>query len=103
MLAWGGPSLPALRDALAGAVSAATSGRAAPGSLGELFAALGDDLHRPVEVFGLLHLAANSTGLVEDEAATEEYHTVRPDGTTRTLRVARITVDAATSELEEQP
>lgn len=90
MLAWGGPSLPALREAL----TAATAPGAPPGSpatLGEVFASLGADLQRPVEIFGLLHLAANVKNLSEADGV-EDYVTLRPDGTTRTLRVPRMVV-----------
>lgn len=92
MLAWGGPSLAALADALQ---ASGTDPRVA--TLGDLFADLPEDLRRPVEVFGLLHLAALA-GHEPDPHDTETYPTVRPDGTTRLLDVPRTPIGAATPE-----
>ena len=84
LMAQGGPQLPALRqrldDALADLVPAA--------SLGEVFGGLEPSLRRPVEIFGLLHLAADHDW--EPEAATEAYAAVRPDGTRRAFEVPRL-------------
>lgn len=55
-----------------------------PASGGALFTELPAALRRPVEIFGVLHLATNTDDLdVTDKA--EAYETVRPDGTRRTL------------------
>lgn len=84
--AQGGPSLPALRErldeALADLVPAAT--------LGEVFGTLEDALRRPVEIFGLLHLAADRGWSVEEPTAAEAYGAIRPDGTARTFAVPRL-------------
>jgi hypothetical protein len=84
LMAQGGPQLPALRrrldDALADLVPA--------GSLGEVFAGLEPSLRRPVEIFGLLHLAADHGW--EPEDAAESYAAVRHDGSRRTFAVPRL-------------
>jgi hypothetical protein len=84
LMSQGGPQLPALRrrldDALADLVPA--------GSLGEVFDGLEASLRRPVEIFGLLHLAADHDWQPED--ATESYASVRPDGSRRTFAVPRL-------------
>ncbi len=92
MLAWGGPSLAALSEALG---AAGSNPRIA--SLGELFGALPAELRRPVEVFGLLHLAALA-GHEPAAEGTETYTTVRPDGTTRVLAVPRTQLSPAHPE-----
>lgn len=83
LMAQGGPQLGSLRqrleDALADLLPA--------GSLGELFDGLEPSLRRPVEIFGLLHLAADHAW--ETEQATESYAAVRPDGSRRTFAVPR--------------
>lgn len=83
LMAQGGPQLGSLRqrleDALADLVPA--------GSLGELFEGLEPSLRRPVEIFGLLHLAADRAW--ETEEATESFAAVRPDGSRRTFAVPR--------------
>jgi hypothetical protein len=84
LMAQGGPQLPALRhrldDALADLVPAA--------SLGQVFAGLEPSLRRPVEIFGLLHLAAEQDW--PQEEATESYAAVRHDGSRRTFTVPRL-------------
>jgi len=84
LMAQGGPQLPALRqrldDALADLVPAA--------SLGEVFGGLEPSLRRPVEIFGLLHLAADRGW--EHEEAPEPYAAVRHDGSRRTFAVPRL-------------
>lgn len=84
LMAQGGPQLAALRqrldDALADLVPAA--------SLGELFDRLEPSLRRPVEIFGLLHLAADRGWVSED--AVEQFTAVRHDGTRRTFAVPRL-------------
>jgi hypothetical protein len=89
LLAQGGPSLPALRDRLDAALGSGTDGTggALAGSLGELFAALEDPLRRPVEILGLLHLAAERDLAA---AGVELYRARRPDGSTRDFVVPRV-------------
>ena len=83
LMAQGGPQLGSLRqrleDALRDLLPAA--------SLGELFDSLEPSLRRPVEIFGLLHLAADHEWRTED--AVEAFAAVRPDGSTRTFAVPR--------------
>ena len=58
-------------------------------TLGALFDDFDPSLRRPVEIFGLLHLATNLPGLESHDDA-ETYRTVRADGTTRNLAVPRV-------------
>ena len=89
--AQGGPSIPELRRRLAEALSGGGEG-----SLGEVFAGLDDELRRPVEILGLLHLAAQSE--LPAAGGTEPYLTVRPDGTERTFAVPRVLVSATDAQ-----
>jgi hypothetical protein len=85
LLLQGGPTLEALRDAL----NAGLTGPEIVKSLGALFGSLEPQLRRPVEVFGLLHLATNR----DDVAATDGsdiYAAQRPDGTPRPLTGPKI-------------
>ncbi|WP_121258905.1 DUF3375 domain-containing protein [Nocardioides ferulae] len=84
LLTQGGPQLGTLRQRL----DAARSALLPAGSLGELFAALEPSLRRPVEIFGLLHLAAERGWRAEHTA--ERFGAVRPDGSTRTFAVPRL-------------
>lgn len=79
----GGPQLGDLRDRL----DRVLAGLTPPGSLGALFGELEPSLRRPVEIFGLLHLAAARDWVAEKE--TEAYPAVRPDGSVRTFAVPR--------------
>jgi hypothetical protein len=81
----GGPNLSAFRELLA----AALQGQEAI-SAGEIFAGAGDDLRRPVEVFGLLHIAA-ATGAPDpgDCGETDLFEAVRPDRSRRSFTTAR--------------
>lgn len=92
--AQGGPSISELRRALAALPAGATF------SAGAVFNELAEQLRRPVEVLGVLHLAANDLGLQVEDDATETYRTIRPDGSTRDLLVPRVTTptDASTQE-----
>lgn len=83
LMAQGGPQLGSLRQRLDDAL-----GDLLPaGSLGELFEALEPSLRRPVEIFGLLHLAADREWETED--VLESFAAVRPDGSRRTFAVPR--------------
>lgn len=86
LMAQGGPQLSTLRDRLSDALSALLPA----GSLGELFDGLEPSLRRPVEIFGLLHLAADHAWETEDVA--EEFAAVRPDGSKRTFSVPRMAI-----------
>lgn len=83
VMAQGGPQLTSLRrrldDSLASLLPA--------GSLGELFDVFEPSLRRPVEIFGLLHLAADRAWVAVDDV--EVFETVRPDGSQRTFAVPR--------------
>jgi hypothetical protein len=83
LMAQGGPQLASLRQRLEDTL---TSLRPA-GSLGELFDGLEPSLRRPVEILGLLHLAADRDWETED--TLESFAAVRPDGTRRTFTVPR--------------
>ncbi|KRA32522.1 MULTISPECIES: DUF3375 domain-containing protein [unclassified Nocardioides] len=84
LMAQGGPQLSSLRQRLEDALTALLPA----GSLGELFEGLEPSLRRPVEIFGLLHLAADREWEPEDVA--EEFAAVRPDGSLRTFSVPRM-------------
>jgi len=76
----GGPSMPALRAAVAAAASGDSASAAA------IFESLPDELRRPVEVFGLMQLAAAAGALDEVSAGQEGIvEAVRVDGTRRRL------------------
>lgn len=98
----GGPSLGQLRFAVQEALAAPD--RAA--SLGELFATLDDELRRPVEILGLLHVAANTRGLPPAGQERESFVAVRPDGTRREFLVPvvplRVTVPDGAPDDGEQ-
>lgn len=81
LMAQGGPQLASLRERL----DAAVADLVPAASLGELFDRLEPSLRRPVEIFGLLHLAADRGW--ETQEAVESFATIRPDGTTRTFGV----------------
>lgn len=83
LMAQGGPQLASLRQRLDQALSSLLPA----GSLGELFDSLEPSLRRPVEILGLLHLAADRDWETED--ALESFAAVRPDGTRRTFTVPR--------------
>jgi hypothetical protein len=73
----GGPNLPELRRQVA---------IAAPGcTAAEMFNDLPEQLRRPVEVLGLLHAAADRDAPYRPQEQTQQYLTLRPDGTTRTF------------------
>lgn len=83
LLAQGGPKLASLRERLDAALDSALP----VASLGELFDELEPSLRRPVEIFGLLHLAADHGW--HPEETLEQFAAVRPDGSRRTFAVPR--------------
>ena len=83
LLAQGGPKLSSLRER----IDALVASTLPPASLGALFDQLEPSLRRPVEIFGLLHLAADRDWRPEE--ALEEFAAVRPDGSRRTFAVPR--------------
>jgi hypothetical protein len=83
LMAQGGPQLASLRQRLDDALHDLLPA----GSLGELFEGLEPSLRRPVEIFGLLHLAADREWASDD--VTEQFAAVRPDGSRRTFAVPR--------------
>lgn len=83
LVAQGGPKLTSLRQRLDEALASLLPAS----SLGELFDALEPSLRRPVEIFGLLHLAADHDWRAED--VVEPFAAVRPDGSRRTFAVPR--------------
>ena len=92
----GGPRMAELHAALE-----ESNGRPGGWSLGELFSELPDELRRPVDVLGLLHLATNSDELVRT-ADIETYFAIRPDGSTRKFHVPLLTQGSAPEEEEEE-
>lgn len=98
LMAQGGPQLGPLRrrldDVLGSLVPAA--------SLGEVFNELEPSLRRPVEIFGLLHLAADREWAAEGEP--EMFAALRPDGSRRTFAVPRTALpDPDLRESESRP
>jgi hypothetical protein len=79
----GGPLLIEMRAALSAAVDGGTA------DTHDVFNALPDELRRPVELFGLLHIV---TQLDADERSTarEAYTAVRPDGSRATFELPTI-------------
>ena len=79
-------------QALRAAVAAAIDGAGTEGaSAGSIFNALPAELRRPVEVFGLMQLAAVLGELDElDLENCEAAETVRADGTRRRLRLPTV-------------
>ncbi|MCL2541841.1 MAG: DUF3375 domain-containing protein [Nocardioidaceae bacterium] len=94
--AMGGPQLGDLRARLDAALAALVP----PDSLGDMFGSLEQSLRRPVEIFGLLHLAAAREWATAD--GTDTYAAVRPDGSRRTFAVPRTPLpDPDLSESED--
>ncbi|WP_232820066.1 DUF3375 domain-containing protein [Nocardioides allogilvus] len=84
LMAQGGPRLTSLRERLEQVL-----GDLLPvATLGELFEGLEPSMRRPVEIFGLLHLAADRGW--EAEEALESYSAVRHDGSRRTFALPRM-------------
>jgi len=83
LLSQGGPQLASLRQRLGDALTSLQPAA----SLGELFDGFEPSLRRPVEIFGLLHLAADHDWRTED--TVEEFAAVRPDGSRRRFAVPR--------------
>lgn len=88
ILSQGGPSLPRLADVLNEALQLA-DGTVTEDSLSTLFNRLDPELRRPVEIFGLLHLATNRGDLART-GGDEVFTAVRTDGTVRSLRGPRV-------------
>ena len=89
ILKQGGPSLAKLRRQL---VDAFVTGDV--GSVGEMFNAMPDELRRPVEILGLLHVIAGVDALDHPDGA-ETFETVRPDGTRRAFLAPKLSLTAA--------
>ncbi|WP_243060645.1 DUF3375 domain-containing protein [Nocardioides sp. SR21] len=83
LVAQGGPKLASLRERLDAALTSLQPAE----SLGALFDDFEPSLRRPVEIFGLLHLAADRDWRAEEDL--EPYAAVRPDGSRRTFAVPR--------------
>jgi len=84
LMAQGGPSITVLRRRLDEALRSLDPAA----SLGEVFDSLDPSLRRPVEILGLLHLAADRE--MPAEQTLERYRAVRPDGSERTFAVPRV-------------
>lgn len=83
LMAQGGPQLTTLRARLDHALTSLLPAE----TLGELFGSLEPELRRPVEILGLLHLAADRGWPTEE--SREVFEAVRPDGSRRAFEVAR--------------
>jgi hypothetical protein len=84
----GGPSLEAFRDRIAAMFSAGAGGFTA----GEVFASAPACLRRPVEILGLVHVAAGAGAKEpQDPGDTELFEAMRPDGTQRSFLVPALT------------
>jgi hypothetical protein len=83
LMSQGGPQLTSLRERL----DAALTSLSPADSLGALFDSLEPSLRRPVEIFGLLHLAAGRDWTADD--GQESYAAIRPDGSRRTFVLPR--------------
>jgi hypothetical protein len=88
----GGPSLPQLQAQIEARLLAGEFRTAA-----ELFNQLPEDLRRPVEVLGLLHLLARLDADA-DMDVRESVLTVRPDGSSRRFLMPEVTVGEAEEE-----
>jgi len=97
LMAQGGPHLPTLRDRLELLLT-----DDAEHTLGEFFDGLEPSLRRPVEIFGLLHLAADHDWHAEQ--ALESYRALRPDGSRREFAVPRLplTESAASTDVSQE-
>jgi hypothetical protein len=87
----GGPLLYEMRDTL---VEAMSNGRAL--SVGDVFNGLDAAMRRPVEVLGLLQIAAQLDSIDRSDLL-ESFSTVRADGTRRSYTLPRLTVNATTT------
>lgn len=98
LMAQGGPQLTTLRQRLDDSLGSLLPA----GTLGALFEGFEPSLRRPVEIIGLLHLAADREW--EPEDAVEAFDAVRPDGSRRTFAVPRTPLpdpDRPESEIRE--
>lgn len=86
VMAQGGPRF----DDLARRLEEARTDQHPVGSLGELFDRLEPSLRRPVEIFGLLHLAADRGWVAAGAEDGERYDTLRPDGSRRAFVLPRV-------------
>lgn len=88
----GGPSLAEFRASLLTSLHE----RDRPVTAAEVFAAADDALKRPVEILGLIHLAAAAGALDDADPETHEsFETVRPDGSRRVFDVPAMTFTQA--------
>jgi hypothetical protein len=70
----GGPQLAELRDALQRSAAGQTAG--------DVFNSLRDDLRRPVEILGLMHVGQDEAAFAQEQD-TDIFEAIRPDGTRR--------------------
>jgi uncharacterized small protein (DUF1192 family) len=87
ILQQGGPLLVRLRTQLC---DAATEGEVTSGAAFNRFP---DDLRRPVEVLGVLHLLSR-IAVLDDTEEREEVETIRPDGSRRAFKIPAVSLDA---------
>lgn len=89
ILKQGGPSLAKLRRELVEAFS-----RGDVESVGEMFNAMPDELRRPVEILGLLHVLAG-VDVLDNTDGAETFDAVRPDGSRRSFLAPKLSLTAA--------
>ncbi|CAM3222240.1 DUF3375 domain-containing protein [Nocardioides dubius] len=99
LMAQGGPQLTQLRRHF----DAALSGQRPADTLGRIFDELAPVLRRPVEIFGLLHLAAEHGLSAEDGAVFEQYAALRTDGTRRVFNVPTVALPDADLGVTDTP
>jgi len=82
----GGPSLDELRNAVLDAYAAGDLD-----TVGALFNDLPQELRRPVEILGLLHVVARTDAL-DRAVGTEVFEAIRPDGERRSFSVPSVSL-----------
>lgn len=93
----GGPNLTVFRDRIAAILRSGVSEVTA----GEAFASAPPDLRRPVEILGLVHIAAGAgTDEPQDPLGTELFEAIRPDGTQRSFLAPTLTFTQQLAEAE---
>ncbi|WP_106269832.1 MULTISPECIES: DUF3375 domain-containing protein [Isoptericola] len=88
LIAWGGPSIAALTEAVDDARANGST------TVGDVFTTLEVGMRRPADVLGLFHVADATLDATADHTQIEEFEAIRPDGTSRVFVTARTTLPA---------
>lgn len=91
---------PLLSDVMTGVQSVLREGDLT--TLGAAFNELDTSLRRPVEVFGLMHMATQWGLMDPDVQDVEVAHTVRPDGSTRQLTMPHLDTGAERQSQQQE-